>query len=469
MISLAISRKRTAFRGYLLAALIAFELLMSFSFLGYIHVQPISVTFAYIPVLLAGCLIGPASSSLVGLVFGLASMWKASAPYVAEGDRIFSPLLSNDAFASFLLSIGARVLFGAVIGLLFLWARKSKHHPVLWISLVALSGRFLHSLIVYTFIELLFPEAGLNIFTAFAVLGAPDNVFSALISTAAVAIAYQFQQTVFFRQLGAQLQNARQISKTQANRILPAATAIAVLILAAASALALYFIQRMQHVLAFSGYDLDEITQYNLLHLQIQFLLGLLSLFFLVSLFLFFVYRYTIYVRYEAKTDALTGILNRNGFFSLCRQTLDEFMFRENSTGYFMVLDIDHFKQINDTFGHPKGDDILSALAQIIKENFDGKAVYGRIGGDEFAILLFTPVALDDLKTILGKFQECVYQIPCDDHRVSCSIGAVPITPPPNINVLYRKADHCLYMAKREGRDQFFICDSSDCSGKEEV
>ena len=68
------------FQGYLLAGLIAVELLMSFSFLGYIHIRPISVTFAYIPVLLAGCLIGPKASVLLGLVFGLASMWKASAP-----------------------------------------------------------------------------------------------------------------------------------------------------------------------------------------------------------------------------------------------------------------------------------------------------------------------------------------------------------------------------------------------------
>lgn len=465
----AASQKRNMFQGHLLASLIAIELLMSFSFLGYIHIQPISVTFAYIPVLLAGCLIGPASSALVGLFFGLASMWKASAPYVAEGDRIFSPLLSNDPFASVLLSIGTRVLFGIVIGFLFIWAKRSKRHALLWISLVALIGRFLHSLIVYTFIGLLFPDVGLDISTAFSSTGTPNSVFSAVISAAVVIIVYQLQQTSFFRQLGIQLQSARQISKAQSNYILPAVSAIVVLISAAASALALYFIQRMQHVLTSSGYDLDEITQYNLLHLQVQFLLGLLSLFFLVSLFLFFVYRYTIYVRYEAKTDALTGILNRNGFFSLCRQTLDEFMFQENSSGYFIALDIDHFKQINDTFGHPKGDDILFALAQIIRENFDGKAVYGRIGGDEFAVLLFTPVTLDDLKSILENFQECVYQIPCESHRVSCSIGAVPITPPPNINILYRKADHCLYLAKREGRDQFFICDASDCCCKEEA
>ena len=61
------------YNGYLLWGLIAVELFMSFSFLGYIHIEPISITFVYIPVLVAGCVLGPRESSIVGAVFGLAS------------------------------------------------------------------------------------------------------------------------------------------------------------------------------------------------------------------------------------------------------------------------------------------------------------------------------------------------------------------------------------------------------------
>src|SRR5699024_2492756 len=67
---------------YIFIALIAVELLMSFSFLGYFHVEPISITIAYFPVLLAGVLLGPGEATVVGTVFGLTSMWKASASYV---------------------------------------------------------------------------------------------------------------------------------------------------------------------------------------------------------------------------------------------------------------------------------------------------------------------------------------------------------------------------------------------------
>ena len=131
-------------RGYLLAALTAIELLMSFSFLGYFHVEPISITIAFIPVLLAGCLIGPGASSLVGLVFGTASMWKASAPYVTAADRVFSPFLSSRPVASLLLNLGSRVLFGLITGLLFYLAKNPGVTAVCgFLSSPSSEGRFI--------------------------------------------------------------------------------------------------------------------------------------------------------------------------------------------------------------------------------------------------------------------------------------------------------------------------------------
>ena len=70
----------------ILGTLAAVELLMSFSFLGYLHIEPLSITFAYIPVLLAGTMAGVPEAAAIGALFGLASMWKASASYVASFD-----------------------------------------------------------------------------------------------------------------------------------------------------------------------------------------------------------------------------------------------------------------------------------------------------------------------------------------------------------------------------------------------
>lgn len=112
---------------------------MSFTFLGFIHIDPISLTTAYIPIVVAGCLLGPLESTLIGLVFGLASMYKASALYVVSDDKIFSPLYSGNPIGSILLSVGARVLFGFVIGYLFSIIKGRKYEKIgIWIlSLIA--------------------------------------------------------------------------------------------------------------------------------------------------------------------------------------------------------------------------------------------------------------------------------------------------------------------------------------------
>lgn len=131
-------RKQTI-RWYRLGILVEMELLMSFSFLGYVHIAPISITFAYIPVLLTGVLMGPPESTILGTAFGLASMWKASASYVMPADKLFSPLLSGHPVESLLLSVGTRVLFGLLVGFLYLAAKRTRHKG-LWIGVISFSG-----------------------------------------------------------------------------------------------------------------------------------------------------------------------------------------------------------------------------------------------------------------------------------------------------------------------------------------
>ena len=82
-------------RKYYFLALMAIEFLMSFTFLGYVHIEPISITIAYLPMLIAGCFLGVGPSAAMGLFFGLASMYKASANYVMPMDKLFSPFFSG--------------------------------------------------------------------------------------------------------------------------------------------------------------------------------------------------------------------------------------------------------------------------------------------------------------------------------------------------------------------------------------
>lgn len=153
--------KTTEGNRYILWGLVVIELFMSFSFLGYIHIEPISMTFVYIPVLVAACILGPKEGALLGSVFGLASMWKASAFYVGAGDTIFSPVMSGKPIQSFLLSVASRTLFGWIAGILYKIAKESKH-PEIGILIVSSIGRAVHTFCVYLFMGLLFPEIGLT-------------------------------------------------------------------------------------------------------------------------------------------------------------------------------------------------------------------------------------------------------------------------------------------------------------------
>ncbi len=450
------SYKNNLVQQYLLMGLIAVELLMSFSFLGYLHIEPISITFAYIPVLLAGCLLGPGASALVGLVFGLASMWKASATYVSAGDRIFSPILSGEPIASLFLSIGSRVLFGFVVGLLFFWAKKSRRASLFWISLVSFSGRLIHSLFVYAFMGILFPEMGLNVFSTFNSFGSLGNTLTMIVTTVVVLAAYCVRNTTFYRNFEHRMQVVQHLHLMN-DRSLRSTVFLVVLTVASVCAIAFYFLHRMDYVLDVSGYHIDDTTYGNLVHLQIQFVLGILSLTFLVGLFLSLVFRYTTYVRYEAESDSLTGLMNRKGFFPLCERLLAEFVPQEGAAGYFMVLDIDHFKHINDSFGHPKGDKVLCHVAKRLQENFSDMGIVGRLGGDEFAVFFYKPCNRKELEKRLNQFMQSVYQIHCITHKVSCSMGIVPVTSSQEIEDLYRQADDYLYQAKNKGKDQFVI------------
>lgn len=154
------------FEHYIFSLLLAVEVIMSFTFLGYVHIPPISITTAYIPIIITACLFGPAEASLAGLLFGLGSLYKASATYVMPADAVFSPFRSDFPIGSILLSVGTRVLFGFLLGCLFQLARKSKRKNLCKL-LITIAAPKLHALLVYTAMGLFFPSLGFNFLSIF--------------------------------------------------------------------------------------------------------------------------------------------------------------------------------------------------------------------------------------------------------------------------------------------------------------
>lgn len=172
------------FEHYIFSLLLAAEVIMSFTFLGYVHIPPISITTAYIPIIITACLFGPAEASLAGLLFGLGSLYKASATYVMPADAVFSPFRSDFPIGSILLSVGTRVLFGFLLGCLFQLARKSKRKNLCKL-LITIAAPKLHALLVYTAMGLFFPSLGFN-FSAIFMLEKSDLII--LLFCAAVVL-----------------------------------------------------------------------------------------------------------------------------------------------------------------------------------------------------------------------------------------------------------------------------------------
>ncbi len=439
--------------AYLFWGLLAAELFMSFSFLGYIHIEPISLTFVYIPVLAAGCILGIKESTLVGMVFGLASLWKASAFYVGAGDMIFSPMMSGKPISSILLSVGSRTLFGFAIGVLYYFAKKGKYSLIKVMAVTSL-GRPLHSFLVYAFMGGLFPEAGFGISNTLDDTMRWDFFPSMLAADLIIFFCYSFRNSQYVQRLFYRIRTVDQINNFS-GRYKKRMYIMILLVLLSSFSVTMYFTNRLSSVISRHGIELSYVVSYDIMHLQIQFLFGMISLAMIVIIVIILHLKNLNYLYYEARLDGLTGLWGRQQFFQVGEQVLDTMEFEESkSYGCFIILDIDHFKEINDRLGHPEGDKVLKAVADNLGKVFQGKGILARFGGDEFVVLVYTPMSRRDIEEHLERLKSRIDAIPIREGKVTCSIGVIPVEKNCTIDGLYRSADRLLYEAKKKGRDQ---------------
>ncbi len=156
-----------------------------------------------------------------------------------------------------------------------------------------------------------------------------------------------------------------------------------------------------------------------------------------------------------ASIDPLSGMFNRRGFAEACARVIE----REATAGRpvtVMIFDIDHFKGINDRFGHPAGDEILKLFSTVVINNLRISDLSGRVGGEEFAALL--PCALDEGVLVAERVREAFEAsgIVCEDGPVdtTVSIGVAGGPAGTELEVLLAAADTALYQAKRSGRNR---------------
>ncbi len=156
---------------------------------------------------------------------------------------------------------------------------------------------------------------------------------------------------------------------------------------------------------------------------------------------------------YRSSTDPLTGIANRKQF--------EDSLFREvaRSRRYghplcLAILDIDHFKRVNDRYGHDTGDEVLKRLSRCVSEHIRTIDLLARWGGEEFTIIFPD----SDLRASTRACEKIRALISCapmpEDLELSCSFGVAEYHVRDDVQSLFQRADRCLYQAKRAGRNR---------------
>lgn len=157
-----------------------------------------------------------------------------------------------------------------------------------------------------------------------------------------------------------------------------------------------------------------------------------------------------------AHKDMLTGLYSRRFFMERLEQELNRTR-RLKLPSALLMLDVDHFKKVNDTWGHQAGDAVLSALGKVIHDSCRNYDIAGRYGGEEFCILL-PGVNVDDAMQKAEKLRDSVQKeviIPgSDGESASISIGVAPYLESMSIEEWLKAADDALYNAKRTGRNK---------------
>jgi diguanylate cyclase (GGDEF)-like protein len=157
-----------------------------------------------------------------------------------------------------------------------------------------------------------------------------------------------------------------------------------------------------------------------------------------------------------ARTDFLTKLINRRAMHRFLQNEIARFG-RTGGTFSLVLVDIDHFKTINDQFGHDVGDEVLIALSRAFESAVREQDIVSRWGGEEFLILLPNTAQADAfeqaerLRQLLDSDALTIERYP---HRVTASFGVSEFAPGESVEYLLKRADVALYQAKAQGRNQ---------------
>ncbi|GAB5442644.1 MAG: hypothetical protein Fues2KO_29930 [Fuerstiella sp.] len=177
------------------------------------------------------------------------------------------------------------------------------------------------------------------------------------------------------------------------------------------------------------------------------------------------VLEYSMQLKSDVLRDALTGIANRRAFDYELKRRMSEWRRQKTPLGLLMI-DIDHFKSLNDRFGHTTGDAALRHVAGLLQSSLRDMDLVARYGGEEFAVILPATDAqgcIDAVQQLQNDFSNNLLESVGQELPVTVSVGVAVVTNADDAELLLRRADTALYAAKQNGRNCSYLHNGSGC------
>ncbi len=160
----------------------------------------------------------------------------------------------------------------------------------------------------------------------------------------------------------------------------------------------------------------------------------------------------------KAETDSMTGLLNKGSVEYKISECFEE-MTNPVQQHFLMILDIDNFKGVNDTYGHMQGDMVIKKVAEQLKKNFRNSDILGRIGGDEFVVFLKNCASQERVHVLANNLLQGIHDIYADPDKTKPVAVSIGIACHPNnghnFSSLYETADKALYQSKLQGKNRY--------------
>ena len=166
-------------------------------------------------------------------------------------------------------------------------------------------------------------------------------------------------------------------------------------------------------------------------------------------------------MKYVAEHDSLTGIYNRNKIQSILEAEVQRKADALEGNLSIAILDVDHFKRINDTYGHLSGDSVLKSITDCFKIYRDKGLIYGRWGGEEFLLISPETISYEEFGGMLEELRATIEELELtsggETIKASASIGAAAYEEGLSMDKFVQRADERLYMAKESGRNKVIV------------